>query len=107
MTNDKSVDKAPELVEVEGIKIEFPFPEEYLYTNAALVSVSNWDFRISFAELLPSGKPKAKIGIVMTPAHAKALMLILAKNVQGYESRFGELTVPIVPPESAEEAHKK
>ena len=57
------------------------------YANLAIISHSHSEFIIDFATMLP-GLQKASVGnrIIMTPEHAKRLMLALQDNIQKYES---------------------
>ena len=87
-------DEIGELVDVVQEEMQFPHPEVYLYTNAAQVSMSGFDIRLSFAETRPEGKPISKGGLVMAPAHFKALAIVLASNVKAYESVYGEIILP-------------
>lgn len=71
------------------------------YSNLALITHSTSEFIIDFARLLP-GVPKATIctRVIMTPEHAKRLMLALRDNVTKFESQYGtiKLNNPGVPP---------
>ena len=63
------------------------------YSNLAIISHSHSEFIIDFATMLP-GLQKAAVSnrIIMTPEHAKRLMLALQDNIQKYESQFGQIT---------------
>ncbi|MEQ8927574.1 MULTISPECIES: DUF3467 domain-containing protein [Fulvivirga] len=65
---------------------------EGVYANLAMIAHSNSEFVIDFIRLMP-GVPKAKVKsrIVVTPEHAKRLMLALKENIQKYEDNFGEI----------------
>jgi len=60
------------------------------YANLAIITHSFAEFVIDFANLMP-GAPKAKVKsrIVMTPQHAKKLMLALIDNVKKFEGQNG------------------
>ena len=62
------------------------------YANLAIISHSHSEFIIDFATMLP-GLQKAAVSnrIIMTPEHAKRLMLALQDNIQKYESQFGQI----------------
>ena len=62
------------------------------YANHAIISHSHSEFIIDFATMLP-GLQKAAVSnrIIMTPEHAKRLMLALQDNIQKYESQFGQI----------------
>lgn len=60
------------------------------YSNLAIITHSRSEFIIDFAEMLP-GLPKPEITnrIIMTPEHAKRLLIALQDNLVKYESQFG------------------
>ncbi|MFT4784898.1 MAG: hypothetical protein ACI8RL_001287 [Cyclobacteriaceae bacterium] len=63
---------------------------EGVYANLAMIAHSSSEFVIDFIRLMP-GVPKAKVKsrIVITPEHAKRLLLALEDNIQKYEDSFG------------------
>jgi hypothetical protein len=63
-----------------------------IYSNLAIITHSNAEFIIDFVRILP-GVPKAKVKsrILLTPQHAKRLLLALKDNVQKFESNFGPI----------------
>jgi hypothetical protein len=65
---------------------------EGVYANLAVMSHSSSEFVIDFLRLMP-GVPKAKVKsrIVMTPEHAKRLLIAMQDNVRKYESQFGDI----------------
>jgi hypothetical protein len=73
------------------------------YCNLAIIAHSPSEFILDFATILP-GLPKAKVRsrVVLTPEHAKRLLLQLQENVGRYESSFGKINItakaPMVDP---------
>jgi hypothetical protein len=67
---------------------------EGTYANLAIIAHSDCEFIIDFAKLLP-GTPGAKVHsrILLTPKHAKLLMTTLAKNLENFEDKFGEIRI--------------
>ncbi len=63
------------------------------YANLAIISHSPSEFIVDFAAVLP-GLPKAKVKsrIILTPEHAKRLMLSLQENIARYENKQGEIS---------------
>ena len=63
-----------------------------IYSNLAIISHSNAEFIIDFVRMMP-GVPKAKVKsrIILSPAHAKRLLMALRENVQKFENHFGEV----------------
>ncbi len=64
------------------------------YANLAIISHSTSEFVLDFAAVLP-GLPKAKVKsrIILSPEHAKRLLLSLQENVGRYEKNVGNITV--------------
>ena len=60
------------------------------YSNLAIITHSRSEFIIDFATMLP-GLAKPEIGnrLVMTPEHAKRLLMALQDNIIKYEGQFG------------------
>lgn len=69
------------------------------YCNIALIAHSTSEFIIDFATMLP-GLPKARVKsrVVLTPEHAKRLLLSLQENVSRYENSFGKINIPAKQP---------
>jgi len=65
-----------------------------IYSNLAIISHSQSEFVIDFVRIMP-GLPKAKVKsrIILTPEHAKRLLLALKDNIQKFESQFGTINV--------------
>ena len=76
---------------------------EGIYSNLAIISHSNSEFVVDFVRLLP-GVPKAKVKsrIVLSPQHAKRLMMALNDNIDKFETNFGPIkmqeSTPQFPP---------
>jgi len=68
---------------------------EGIYSNLAIITHSNAEFVIDFTRILP-GVPKAKVHarMVMTPVHAKLLLNALRDNIEKFERKFGEISIP-------------
>ena len=65
------------------------------YSNLAVITHSTSEFIVDFAEMLP-GMPKAKVKsrIILTPEHAKRLLMSLQDNVARYETNVGRIEIP-------------
>jgi hypothetical protein len=65
---------------------------EGIYSNLAIITHSNSEFIIDFIRIVPNvPKAKVKSRIVVTPQHAKRLMLALQDNVKKFESQYGSI----------------
>ena len=65
------------------------------YSNLVVITHSTSEFVLDFAEMLP-GMPKAKVKsrVIMTPEHAKRLLLSLQENVGRFENKMGNIAIP-------------
>ncbi|MBR4850998.1 MAG: DUF3467 domain-containing protein [Tidjanibacter sp.] len=65
------------------------------YSNLVVITHSTSEFILDFAEMLP-GMPKAKVKsrVILTPEHAKRLLLSLQENVGRYESNVAKINLP-------------
>lgn len=67
---------------------------EGTYSNLAIITHSTSEFVVDFVRIMP-GTPKAKVKsrVVLTPEHAKRLMLALQENITKYEGQHGPIKV--------------
>ena len=63
---------------------------EGIYSNLAIISHSSSEFVVDFIRLMP-GTPKANVKsrIILTPEHAKRLLMALQDNVSRYAGQHG------------------
>ncbi len=65
------------------------------YSNLAVIAHSSSEFVIDFVRMVPGiQKAKVKSRIILTPEHAKRLMIALADNVKKYENQYGTISLP-------------
>lgn len=75
------------------------------YSNLAVITHSTSEFVVDFVRIMP-GIPKANVKsrIILTPEHAKRLLMALQDNVAKYESMHGPIknvkpgSEPVMPP---------
>ena len=62
------------------------------YSNLAIITHSTSEFILDFVRVMP-GIPKAEVKsrIILTPEHAKRLLLALKDNIAKYESVNGQI----------------
>lgn len=65
------------------------------YANLAIISHSTSEFIVDFVRIMP-GIPKAEVKsrIILTPEHAKRLMLALQDNIRKFEQNNGTIRMP-------------
>ena len=63
-----------------------------IYSNLAIITHSSSEFVIDFVRIMP-GIPKANVQsrIILTPEHAKRLLLALKDNIDKFESLHGPI----------------
>jgi hypothetical protein len=68
---------------------------EGIYSNLVFIAHSASEVILDFARALP-GLPKAKVyaRVIVTPQHAKSLLLALEQNLKTYEGQFGAIRLP-------------
>ena len=85
------------------IQIELtPEIAEGTYSNLAIIAHSPSEFVIDFVRIMP-GTPKANVKsrIILTPEHAKRLLLALQENISKFEAQNGTIKKsepPYIPP---------
>jgi len=73
------------------------------YSNLVLITHSTSEFILDFVEHMPGmPKPQVTSRVIMTPEHAKRLLLALGDNVAKYEASNGPINLPeppqVIPP---------
>lgn len=81
----------------KGNELQIELNEEIAegtYSNLAIINHSNTEFVVDFVRIMP-GVPKAKVQsrIILTPHHAKRLLMALGENISRYEDVFGQIEV--------------
>ncbi|MCD6399585.1 DUF3467 domain-containing protein [candidate division WOR-3 bacterium] len=65
---------------------------EGVYSNLAIITHSPAEFIVDFCRMLPGmKKAKVKSRVIMTPQHAKLLLMALRDNIEKFENQFGEI----------------
>lgn len=63
-----------------------------IYANLAIISHSNQEFVVDFVRMMPNiPKAKVKSRIILSPQHAKRLMIALEDNIKKYEAQHGTI----------------
>ena len=63
-----------------------------IYSNLAVITHSSSEFVVDFVRIMP-GIPKANVKsrVILTPEHAKRLLLALQDNIKKFESVHGPI----------------
>jgi predicted transcriptional regulator len=81
-------DKKPNEINIE-------LPEEIaegVYSNLAIITHSHSEFVLDFVRMMPNvAQAKVKSRVILTPQHAKRLMMALRDNIKRYEESFGTI----------------
>ena len=79
----------------KGTQINIELSEEIAqgtYSNLAIITHSSSEFVVDFVRIVPGvQKAQVKSRIILTPEHAKRLLMALKDNVQKFESMHGEI----------------
>ena len=90
------------LSEIKKPGIEIQLDEQVAqgnYCNLAIIAHSNSEFIVDFATMLPGlQKARVKRRVILTPEHAKRLLLSLQENIARYENNVGKITIPTKQP---------
>ena len=64
-----------------------------IYSNLAVINHSANEFVVDFVSVMP-GMPKGKVRsrIILTPEHAKRLLIALDENIHKFENAYGNIT---------------
>ena len=64
-----------------------------IYSNLAVINHSATEFVVDFVSVMP-GMPKGKVRsrIILTPEHAKRLLIALDENIHKFENAYGNIT---------------
>jgi len=79
---------------IQELTLRVPFPDSFVYSNAAAFSISLMDIRISFAEAMPDRTVQPRVGLVMAPEQAAILAITLLLQLDSYEKNFGQIRDP-------------
>jgi hypothetical protein len=90
--NKKKEDK---MEETDKNQINIELKEDIaqgIYSNLAIITHSPSEFVIDFVRMMP-GIPKAEVKsrIILTPEHAKRLLMALKENITKFESAHGPI----------------
>lgn len=65
-----------------------------IYSNLAVISHSSSEFVVDFIRIVPGvTKAKVKSRIILTPEHAKRLILALKDNIEKFEQQHGSISI--------------
>lgn len=80
------------------LRLEIPSTLGTTYANAAIVSQTHSEIVLDFIQILPND-PRARVQqrVVMTPANAKLFLKALETNLQRFEEKHGEISLPPQP----------
>lgn len=87
----------------KDMKIEIKVDENIasgVYSNFANITHSAEEYIVDFLFINPTPPPgfgKVVSRVVMTPGHAKRILMALSDNIKNYEQKFGEIMVSSVP----------
>ena len=86
------------------LRFELPSTLNTIYSNAAIVSHTHSEIVLDLTQVLPND-PRARVQarVVMTPANAKLFLNALKENLERFENKHGEISLPPKPVSLAEQ----
>ena len=96
MARAKKTDPAPR----QQRPVESVRSEKFVsgYANYVGVTTTPWDVRLNFGEIVTATPEKLAViefaSVVMSPQHAKSLLLVLAQQLAEYEKQHGPIPAP-------------
>ena len=80
------------MAENANFSIDLRADLQEVYSNLAVITHSATEFIVDFASSMPGlPKPMVKARIVLTPEHAKRVMMALQDNIAKYEASHGTI----------------
>lgn len=62
------------------------------YANLAIIAHSSSEFIVDFIRMMPNQQQaNVKSRIILTPEHAKRLLMALQDNINKYENQYGKI----------------
>ena len=93
---------------IKDVKIEIKVDESVatgVFSNFANITHSAEEYILDFLFINPTPPPgfgKLVSRVIMTPGHAKRILLALSNNIKNYEDKFGEIKISSIPEEIKE-----
>jgi hypothetical protein len=84
-------DQIPPISAPENVKVFIPNAKEFIYVNASALAMTQFDIRISFAEIMPDQMAETKVGVVMAVEHAALLFFNLLNLLTAFEHHTGPI----------------
>lgn len=86
------------------IKLHIPPDLNATYANLLLMSFTRNEFVLDFAQLLPpAARANVQSRVITSPQHAKAMLLLLQRNIERYETQHGPIEMPPQNPSLADQ----
>jgi len=91
----------PKLKDKKAMRLEIKIDDAIAagtYANLCIVNHSDAEFVLDYVFVQPARRKSKVAGrIIMSPKNAKRMMMVLQKQIQAYEKRFGELEITPMP----------
>lgn len=86
------------------LRLNVPPTLNATYSNAVVISQTTSEIIFDFVQIIPTDQQaKVQSRIIMTPANAKMFLRALEQNLGKFEEKFGEISVPPIPPTLADQ----
>ena len=86
------------------VRLEIPANLNANYANAVVISQTHSEIIFDFIQVMPND-PRARVQtrVAMTPANAKSMLNALKTNLERFEAKHGEISMPPKPESLADQ----
>jgi hypothetical protein len=82
----------------QQMRIEIPANLSAVYANAAIINQTHSEIILDFLQIMPNDtRARVQTRIALTPANAKLFLQALQQNLDKFEEKHGEITLPPKP----------
>jgi hypothetical protein len=99
MSNNPQQPQQPPQPQRPGtLRLEVPANLSMTYSNAAVVTQTHSEIVVDFVQVMPNDqRARVQTRIAMTPANAKLFLQALQTNLNMFEEKHGEISLPPKP----------
>ena len=98
MSNNPQQPAQPPQQRPGTLRLEVPGNLNMTYANAAVVTQTHSEIIIDFVQVMPNdNRARVQSRIALTPANAKLVLQALQTNLQLFEQKHGEISLPPKP----------
>lgn len=82
----------------QQMRVEIPANLNAIYANAAIINQTHSEIILDFLQIMPNdARARVQTRIALTPANAKLFLQALQQNLEKFEEKHGEISLPPKP----------